>query len=46
VRAFVNGQERRGDLRRIRLTPHAQIVLELGGYVAPHPTYLFPKGTP
>jgi hypothetical protein len=46
VRAFVNGRERRGDLRRIRLTPHAQIVLELGGYVAPHPTYLFPKGTP
>ena len=46
VRAFVNGRERPGDLRRIRLTPHAQIVLEIGGYVAPHPAYLFPKGTP
>ncbi len=46
VRAFVNGRERPGDPRRIRLTPHAQIVLEIGGYVAPHPAYLFPKGTP
>jgi hypothetical protein len=26
------------------LTRHAQIVLETGGYVAPHPSYLFPKG--
>ena len=46
VRTFVNGRERLGDPRRIRLTPHAQIVLEIGGYVAPHPAYLFPKGTP
>ena len=46
VRAFVNGRERPANLRRIRLTPHAQIVLEIGGYVAPHPAYLFPKGTP
>lgn len=46
VREFVNGRERLGDPRRIRLTPHAQIVLEIGGYVAPHPAYLFPKGTP
>ena len=28
----------------VRLTNHAQIVLEVGGYVAPHPSYLFPKG--
>ncbi len=46
LRAFVNGRERPGDPRRIRLTPHAQIVLEIGAYVAPHPAYLFPKGTP
>jgi hypothetical protein len=46
VRAFVGGSERRGDPRTIRLTPHAQIVLEIRGYVPPHPSYLFPKGTP
>jgi len=26
------------------LTRHAQIVVELGHYVAPHVTYVFPKG--
>ena len=46
VRGFVGGSEQSGDLRRIRLTPHAQIVLEIGAYVAPHPSYLFPKGAP
>ncbi|HEY2328157.1 MAG TPA: hypothetical protein VGH52_11800 [Gaiellaceae bacterium] len=44
--AFVDGRRRRGDPRGIRLTKHAQIVLEIGGYVPPHPSYLFPKGTP
>jgi hypothetical protein len=44
VRAFVAGVERHGDPRTIRLTPHAQIVLEVGGFVPPHPSYLFPKG--
>jgi hypothetical protein len=46
VRAFVNGVERFGDARTIRFTPHAQVVLEIGGYVPPHSSYLFPKGTP
>jgi hypothetical protein len=44
VSAFVGGHRRSGDPRRIVLTPHEQIVLEVGGYVAPHATYLFPKG--
>jgi hypothetical protein len=44
VLAFVGGKRRRGDPASIRLTRHAQIVLELGGYVAPHPTYLFARG--
>jgi hypothetical protein len=46
VRAFVDGVERSGKARAIRLTPHAQVVLEIGGYVPPHRSYLFPKGTP
>ena len=43
--AFVAGRRRSGDPRSIRLRPDEQIVLEIGGYVPPHPTYLFPKGT-
>jgi hypothetical protein len=46
TRAFVNGRRWVGDPRDIWLTDHAQVVLEIGGYVAPHPSYLFPKGTP
>jgi hypothetical protein len=46
VSAFVGGRAVNGDPRAIPLTRHAQIVLETGGYVAPHPSYLFPKGTP
>jgi hypothetical protein len=42
--AFVGGRRWRGDARRIPLERHAQIVLELGGYVPPHPSYLFPRG--
>ena len=44
VSVFVAGRRRLGDPRVVRLTRHAQIVLEVGGYVAPHPSYLFPKG--
>ena len=44
VVAFVNGRPWLGDPRLIPLTRHAQIVLELGGYVPPHPTFLFPRG--
>jgi hypothetical protein len=44
VLAFVGGRRWRGDPRAIPLKRHAQIVLELGGYVAPHPRYLFAPG--
>jgi hypothetical protein len=44
VTAFVNGRKVGGDPRSIELRPHAQIVLEVGGYVQPHPAYLFAPG--
>jgi hypothetical protein len=44
ILAFVGGRRWRGDPRAIRLTPHAQIVLELGGFVPPHSSFLFPGG--
>jgi hypothetical protein len=44
--AFVDGRRWSGNPRRIRLTRHAQVVLEIGGYLAPHPSYLFSKGMP
>ncbi len=40
--AFVNGRRFRGDPRSIPLRRHAEVVLEIGGYVAPHRSYLFP----
>jgi hypothetical protein len=43
--AFVNGRRFPGDPRTIRLRPHAEIVLEIGGYVPPHTSYLFPRGS-
>jgi hypothetical protein len=44
VRAFVGGRRVIGDPRHILLRRHAEIVVEVGGYVAPHRAYLFPKG--
>ena len=44
VSVFVDGRRRAGDPRSLVLTRHAEIVLEVGGYVTPHPSYLFPKG--
>jgi hypothetical protein len=44
VRAYVAGRVVRGDPRRIRLTPHANVVLEVGGYIPPHPHFRFPPG--
>jgi hypothetical protein len=41
VHAFVGGRRRTGDPRSIQLTRHAQIVLEVGGYVPPHSFFLF-----
>jgi len=42
VRAYVGGHRVTGNVRRIPLRPHAEIVLEFGGYVAPHHAYTFP----
>jgi hypothetical protein len=44
VLAFVGGKRWHGDPAAIPLVRHAQIVLAVGGYVPPHPRYLFPKG--
>lgn len=44
VAVFVDGRRFAGKPGSVPLTKHAQIVLEVGGYVAPHPSYLFPKG--
>jgi hypothetical protein len=44
VSVFVGGKRWRGQPDAVPLTKHAQIVVETGGYVAPHPSYLFSKG--
>jgi hypothetical protein len=44
VSAFVGGRRRVGDPRYIPLTRHAEIVLEVGGYVPPHRRFLFRRG--
>lgn len=44
VRAFVGGQPWSREAGRIPLTPHAEIVLELGAFVPPHRRYVFPPG--
>ena len=44
VSVFVGGRRWHGEPGAVPLTKHAEIVLEVGGYVAPHPSYLFPKG--
>jgi hypothetical protein len=44
VRAYVDGRRWRGDVRSIPLVRHAQIVVEVGGYVRPHRRYLFRRG--
>jgi hypothetical protein len=44
IRAWVGGCPWTGSLRRIPLRRHAQIVLEGGGFVPPHASYLFPRG--
>jgi hypothetical protein len=43
VQAFRNGRPVRGDPAAIRLGDGDQLVLEIGGYVPPHRTYLFPR---
>lgn len=44
VAAFVDGQRFSGDPRSIPLARHAEVVLEVGGFVPPHPVYRFPPG--
>ena len=44
VRAYVNGRRWRGELRRIPLRRHSNIVLQLGRYIRPHKVFLFPLG--
>jgi hypothetical protein len=44
VRAYVGGRVWRGPPGAIPLERHAQIVLEVGGYVRPHASYGFPRG--
>lgn len=44
VTVFVDGRRVGGDPRSIDLRPHAQIVVEVGPYVEPHPAYRFAPG--
>jgi hypothetical protein len=45
VRAYVGGRPFRGPPAAVPLTPGAQIVVELGAYVPPHRTFVFPRRT-
>jgi hypothetical protein len=45
VSVFVNGRRRPGPPQAVPLTRHAEIVLEVGPHVPPHPAYHFPPGT-
>jgi hypothetical protein len=44
VSVYVGGRRWKGDPRLVPLCEHGQIAVEIGGFVAPHPSYLFPKG--
>jgi hypothetical protein len=43
VAAWVGGKRWRGDVRSIPLRHHAEIVVEVGGYIPPHRFFLFPR---
>jgi hypothetical protein len=45
VAVFVDGRRWPGSPGRVPLRRHAEIVLEVGSYVPPHPGYTFPPGT-
>jgi hypothetical protein len=45
VRVYVGGRRRAGDPRTLALTPRAEIVVEVGAYVAPHRSYVFPRSS-
>jgi hypothetical protein len=42
VRLYVNGVRRRVDPRTLALRDHDEIVLEVGPFIPPHGSYLFP----
>jgi len=44
VRAYVDGHRVRGSVAAVPLTRHAEIVVELGAYLAPHAFFLFDGG--
>jgi hypothetical protein len=48
VGAWVGGKRWPGPAESIPLTPHAEIVVESGGYVRPHAFFVFPprRGRP
>lgn len=43
VRCYVDGRRIPGPPARIPITPHAEIVLEVGPFVPPHSSYTFPR---
>jgi hypothetical protein len=45
VTVFVDGKRWPGAPSAVPLTRHAEIVLEVGPHVPPHPSYVFPPGT-
>jgi hypothetical protein len=45
VAVFVDGRRWRGPPGSVPLSRHAEIVLEVGPHVPPHPAYTFPPGT-
>jgi hypothetical protein len=45
VQVFVDGRPWHGAPGAVPLTPHAEIVLEVGPHVPPHSAYAFPPGT-
>jgi hypothetical protein len=44
VRVYVGGRRWGGPPAAVRLRRHAEIVVEIGGFVPPHRTYLFADG--
>jgi hypothetical protein len=45
VAVFVNGKRWPGVPTTVPLTRHAEVVLEIGPHVPPHPSYAFPANT-
>jgi hypothetical protein len=45
IAVFVDGRRWHRAPGSVRLSPHAEIVLEAGPYVPPHASYTFPTGT-